>query len=118
MHDAKTALVNSALILLGGYYLPASVLFGALVGASVFIAYRNNIGAARRLLLFAVSFVCGVFAGQDATGIVNRLTPESIVIGDFVGAVIASALSVYAIEAAFWMAENRTLNFWRREPKP
>lgn len=116
MPDQKSILVNSAVIALGAYYLPASVLFGALVGASVFITYRQNIGLARRLLLFAVSFVCGVFAGGDATAIFNQITPEKIRIGDFAGAVLAAALSVYVIEAAFWMVENRSLNFWKREP--
>ena len=118
MTDPKNILINSAMIFVGAYYLPASVLFGALVGASIFIAYRPRISILRRLMLFAVSFVCGVFAGQDAAGIFNRLTPEAVQIGEFAGAVLAAALSVSAIEAIFWMVEHRSLNFFYREPNP
>ena len=118
MTDPKNILINSAMIFVGAYYLPASVLFGALVGASIFIVYRQNISIVRRLMLFAVSFVCGVFAGQDATGIFNRLAPDAVNIGEFAGAVLAAALSVSAIEALFWMVEHRSLKFFNREPKP
>lgn len=118
MTDPKTTLITGAMLVIGAYCLPADVLFGALVGASVFIVYRKNLNVLRKIVLFAVSFISGIFAGSDAVRIVNAVTPEAIVIGEFVGAAVAAALSVGLIEAAFWILENRTTKFLKREPKP
>lgn len=118
MTDPKTTLITGAMLVIGAYCLPAGVLFGALVGASVFIVYRKNLNVLRKIVLFAVSFISGIFAGSDAVRIVNAVAPEAIVIGEFVGAAVAAALSVGLIEAAFLYLENRTTKFLKREPKP
>ena len=42
MQNNQTTAVNAAVIIMGGYSLPASVAFGALVGASLFVLHPNN----------------------------------------------------------------------------
>ena len=98
MKDHIILFINSAVIFIGGYCLPVSVLFGAVVGASIFIMSRQEIGVWRKLFLFLISFLCGVFAGEDITEIVNKITPQHFDLGEFTGAALASALSIVMIE--------------------
>lgn len=42
MQDKQTAVINTAVIVIGSYHLPASVAIGALVGASLFILGRQG----------------------------------------------------------------------------
>lgn len=104
--DTQTTLINVAVIVIGSYHLPASVAFGALVGASLFILSKQGYAPLPKAWLFAVSFFCGVFGGADAAGIVNWMFPEKIPlhINDFTGAVLASAFAVMLVQAAYrWL---------------
>lgn len=64
MQNNQTTAVNAAVIIMGGYSLPASVAFGALVGASLFVLHPNNYKPVHKAWLFAVSFFTGIFAGE------------------------------------------------------
>ena len=114
--EPKSVLISSIIIAIGGYYLPATVLFGAIVGASVFIMFRAEISMLRKFVLFVIAFICGVFAGADAAGIINKITPQSIELGEFAGAALAAALSVGAIETMARLIASFKLNFWHKEP--
>ena len=56
MQSNQTTAVNAAVIIMGGYSLPASVAFGALVGASLFVLRPNHYKPIHKAWLFAVSF--------------------------------------------------------------
>lgn len=99
MTDQQGIFVSSAVFAVGAYCLPASVLFGALVGASIFIMSRQELGIVRKIILFVISLLCGIFAGADLTMIVNKITPQHFEVGEFSGAALASALSVLIIES-------------------
>lgn len=99
MTDQQGIFVSSAVFAIGAYCLPASVLFGALVGASIFIMSRQELGIVRKIVLFVISLLCGIFAGTDLTMAINKMTPQNLEIGEFSGAALASALSVLIIES-------------------
>lgn len=107
--DAQTTLINVAVIVIGSYHLPASVAFGALVGASLFILSRKGYAALSKAWLFALSFFCGVFGGDDAARIVNWLLPERapLQVNEFTGAVIAAAFTVVAVQFGYAYLDSR-----------
>lgn len=107
--DAQTTLINVAVIVIGSYHLPASVAFGALVGASLFILSRKGYAAFSKAWLFALSFFCGVFGGNDAARIINWLLPERapLQVNEFTGAVIAAAFTVVVVQFGYAYLDSR-----------
>ena len=65
MQSNQTTAVNAAVIIMGGYSLPASVAFGALVGASLFVLRPNHYKPIHKAWLFDVSFFSGIFGGES-----------------------------------------------------
>lgn len=109
IQDTQTTLINVAVIVIGSYHLPASVAFGALVGASLFILSRRGYTAFSKAWLFALSFFCGVFGGNDAARIVNWFLPDRLPlqVNDFTGSVIAAAFAVVAVQYAYALLDGR-----------
>ena len=101
--DVQTTLINVAVIVIGSYHLPAPVAFGALVGASLFILSRTGYALLPKAWLFAVSFLCGIFGGGDATRVLNWLLPDKVPlqVNEFTGAVLAAAFAVVLIQFAY-----------------
>lgn len=95
-----TTAINAALIIIGSYHLPATVAFGAIVGASLFILSQQSYSTLSKAWLFAVSFLSGVFGGDGAAGIINWLLPKAVPlhINEFTGAALFSALVVVAVQ--------------------
>ncbi|WP_315539432.1 putative holin [Eikenella corrodens] len=108
--DKHTALVNTAVIVIGSYHLPISIAFGALVGSSLFILSRRGHGPVYKAWLFALSYFSGVFGGEDAAAILNWMLPDRglLQINEFTGAVLASAFSVALIQYAYSIIDRRT----------
>lgn len=106
--ELNTTLVNVAVIVIGSYHLPASVAFGALVGASLFILSKTGYAPLPKAWLFAVSFFCGVFGGADAANIMNWIFPDKMPlrVNDFTGAVMSSAFAVVLVQAAYRFLER------------
>lgn len=109
MDNKQTTLINTAVIIIGSYHLPASVAFGALVGASLFILSRNGYTTLSKAWLFAISYFCGVFGAEDAANVINWILPRDgmLQINDFTGAVIASAFTVAAVQYGYSFIERR-----------
>ena len=105
----QTALINTAVIIIGSYHLPASIAFGALVGASLFILGRTGYNAFSKAWLFSISYFSGVFGGSDAARILNWLLPEKLPlqVNDFTGAVLASAFTVMLIQYGYAILERK-----------
>lgn len=98
--NTQTTLINTAVIVIGSYHLPASVAFGALVGASLFVLSKQGYAPLPKAWLFAVSFFCGVFGGADAANLVNWFFPDKMPLkmNDFTGAVVASSFAVVVVQ--------------------
>ena len=77
MQDKQTAVINTAVIVIGSYHLPASVAIGALVGASLFILGRQGYPLISKAWLFAVSYFFGIFAGDDAAELLTAILPST-----------------------------------------
>lgn len=104
--NTQTTLINTAVIVIGSYHLPASVAFGALVGASLFVLSKQGYAPLPKAWLFAVSFFCGVFGGADAANLVNWFFPEKMPlrVNDFTGAVMASSFAVVVVQMVYrWL---------------
>ena len=104
--DVQTTLINVAVIVIGSYHLPASVAFGSLVGASLFILSKQGYAPLPKAWLFAVSFFCGVFGGADAANVMNWIFHEKMPlrVNDFTGAVMSSAFSVVLVQTVYrWL---------------
>lgn len=101
--NVQTTLINVAVIVIGSYHLPASVAFGALTGASLFILSRTGYALLPKAWLFAVSFFCGVFGGDDASRFLNLLLPDIVPlsVNEFTGAVLAAAFAVVLVQFAY-----------------
>ncbi|MDO5058786.1 MAG: putative holin [Neisseria sp.] len=105
MNEQKTtAAINAALIVIGGYHLPATVAFGAVVGASLFILSQKSHGTLAKAWLFAVAFLSGIFGGDSAKSFANHILamvfPEhlNIQVNDFLAAALFSALVVIIVQ--------------------
>lgn len=105
----QTTLVNTAVIIIGSYHLPASIAFGALVGASLFILSRKGYNAFSKAWLFAISYFSGVFGGSDAARILNWLLPDKapLQVNEFTGAVLAAAFTVLLVQYGFALLERK-----------
>ena len=63
-----TTAINAAVIVIGSYHLPASVAFGAAVGASLFILSQNQPSPLAKAWLFAVSFSAASLVAKPPQG--------------------------------------------------
>lgn len=105
MTEQKTATaINAAMIVIGSYQLPASVAFGSVVGASLFILSQKSHNTLTKAWLFAIAFLSGIFGGVSAKStanwIVQAVLPEgvNIHVNDFLGAALFSALIVVIVQ--------------------
>lgn len=116
--DTQTTLINVAVIVIGSYHLPASVAFGALTGASLFILSRTGYALLPKAWLFAVSFFCGVFGGDDAAQFLNLLIPNFVPVrvNEFTGAVLAAAFAVGLVQFGYRRLDRYELRL--KNPAP
>ena len=99
MQDKPTTAVNAAVIVIGSYHVHASVAFGALIGASLFILSQQAEHPLNKAWLFAVSFIGGIFGYSDAEEIINWALPgEHLHINSFTAAALVSSLAVVGIK--------------------
>lgn len=98
LQDKTTTAVNAAVIVIGSYHVHASVAFGALIGASLFILSETAAAPMNKAWLFAVSFIGGIFGYSDAEEIINWAIPGNhLHINSFTAAAVISALLVIVI---------------------
>ena len=96
-HDKTTTAVNAAVI--GSYHVHASVAFGALIGASLFVLSQKAERPINKAWLFAVSFIGGIFGYDGAEDIVNWLMPgDELRINSFTAAALFSAGLVLGLQ--------------------
>ncbi|MFV2029805.1 putative holin [Neisseria sp. S1] len=116
MQNNQTTAVNAAVIIMGGYSLPASVAFGALVGASLFVLRPNNYKPIHKAWLFAVSFFTGIFAGESMVQFLDwvlrwlfRILPAdagALQVNEFMASALAAAFIVITVEKVFWLIDS------------
>lgn len=108
--DKATTAINTAVIIIGSYHLPASVAVGALVGASLFILSKQGYGNLSKAWLFAISYLSGLFGGSDVSQVVNWFFPDKLPlhINEFTGAAAASAFMVAMIQYGYAYLDRRT----------
>ena len=116
MQSNQTTAVNAAVIIMGGYSLPASVAFGALVGASLFVLRPNHYKPIHKAWLFAVSFFSGIFGGESMVHFFDwslrhlfRILPAEatlLQVNEFMAAAIAAAFIFITIEKIFWLLDR------------
>ena len=116
MQSNQTTAVNAAVIIMGGYSLPASVAFGALVGAWLFVLRPNHYKPIHKAWLFAVSFFSGIFGGESMVHFFDwslrhlfRILPAEatlLQVNEFMAAAIAAAFIVITIEKIFWLLDR------------
>lgn len=118
--DKETTLINTAVIVIGSYHLPASVAVGALVGSSLFILSRQGYSAFSKAWLFAISYLSGLFGGSGAADIVNWFLPERapLLLNEFTGAAVASAFVVVSIQYAYALIDRFGGHMPKQENKP
>ena len=116
MQSNQTTAVNAAVIIMGGYSLPASVAFGALVGASLFVLRPNHYKPIHKAWLFAVSFFSGIFGGESMVHFFDwslrhlfRILPAEatlLQVNEFMAAAIAAAFIVKKKKKIFWLLDR------------
>lgn len=108
-NDTKTTLINIAVIAIGSYHLPLSVASGALIGASLFIARKQNYPVFHKAWLFMISFFSGVFGCENTEEIMNYILPSQLPlhINSFIGALLAAAFAVVLIEKIYAWLDTR-----------
>lgn len=117
LQDKTTTAVNAAVIVIGSYHVHASVAFGALIGASLFILSENAAAPMNKAWLFAVSFIGGIFGYSDAEEIINWAIPGNrLHINSFTAAVI-SALLVIAIRRLMRLVARQEIPGRRAQTK-
>lgn len=118
MQDKTTTAVNAAVIVIGSYHVHASVAFGALIGASLFILSETAAAPRNKAWLFAVSFVGGIFGYSDAEEIINWTIPGNhLHINSFTAAAVVSALLVIVIRRMMRLVANREIPGRRAQTK-
>ncbi|HEZ5732612.1 TPA: hypothetical protein WI283_000407 [Neisseria meningitidis] len=117
LQDKTTTAVNAAVIVIGSYHVHASVAFGALIGASLFIFSETAAAPMNKAWLFAVSFIGGIFGYSDAEEIINWAIPGNrLHINSFTAAVI-SALLVIVIRRLMRLVASREMPGRRAQTK-
>ena len=108
--DKTTTAINTAIIVIGSYHLPASIAVGALVGASLFILSRQGYGNLSKAWLFAISYLSGLFAGGDVSNVLTWLLPNKmpLQINEFTGAAVSSAFMVKLIQYGYAYLDRKT----------
>nr|WP_314269792.1 putative holin [uncultured Kingella sp.] len=108
--NQSTTAINTAVIVIGSYHLPASVAVGALVGASLFILSRREYSRLSKAWLFAISYLSGLFGGDDTADFINWFFPDKspIDINPFTGAAVASAFVVVVIQYGYRYLDRQT----------
>ena len=116
MQSNQTTAVNAAVIIMGGYSLPASVAFGALVGASLFVLRPNHYKPIHKAWLFAVSFFSGIFGGESMVHFFDwslrhlfRILPAQatlLQVNEFMASAISASFIVITIEKIFWLLDR------------
>ncbi len=69
--------------------MDAGIVIGSFAGAVIFVLSSKDIGIPKRICFFIVSFVAGVLAAKDATGLLSSYFERSI--DNSVGAMFSSA---------------------------
>lgn len=111
--DKTTTAINAAVIVIGSYHVHASVAFGALIGASLFVLSQKTYGAISKAWLFAVSFCGGIFGYDSAEEVLNWVIPgDWLHINSFTSAALFSALLVLVLQKLM-----TTVNGWPRKEK-
>ncbi|WP_373746205.1 putative holin [Neisseria dentiae] len=105
--DKATTAINAAVIIIGSYHVPASVAFGAMAGASLFVLGRKSHSAISKAWLFAVSFCGGLFGHESAEQLLNWVVPgDWLHINTFTAAAVFSALLVVVLQRIIVIAES------------
>lgn len=118
LQDKTTTAVNAAVIVIGSYHVHASVAFGALIGASLFILSENATAPLNKAWLFAVSFIGGIFGYSDAEEIINWAIPGNhLHINSFTAAAVISALLVIAIRRLMRLVARQEIPGRRAQTK-
>lgn len=106
-HDKTTTAINAAVIVIGSYHVHASVAFGALIGASLFVLSQKAYGAISKAWLFAVSFCGGIFGYDSAEQVLNWAIPgDWLHINSFTAAAVFSALLVLVLQNLIKLVES------------
>ena len=114
--DKTTTAVNAAVIIIGSYHVHASVAFGALIGASLFVLSQKAERPINKAWLFAVSFIGGIFGYDGADGLINWLLPgETLNINSFTAAAIFSAGLVLGLQRVMRLIEKGRLKTLEEE---
>lgn len=114
--DKTTTAVNAAVIIIGSYHVHASVAFGALIGASLFVLSQKAERPINKAWLFAVSFIGGIFGYDGAEGLINWLLPgETLTINSFTAAAIFSAGLVLGLQRVMRLIEKGRLKTLEEE---
>ncbi|MGV6984693.1 putative holin [Providencia hangzhouensis] len=69
--------------------MDAGIVIGSFAGAVIFVLSSKDIGIPKRICFFIVSFVAGVLAAKDATGLLSAYFERNI--DNSVGAMFSSA---------------------------
>ncbi|WP_118852442.1 putative holin [Neisseria meningitidis] len=118
LQDKTTTAVNAAVIVIGSYHVHASVAFGALIGASLFILSENAAAPLNKAWLFAVSFIGGIFGYSDAEEIINwAILGNHLHINSFTAAAVISALLVIAIRRLMRLVARQEIPGRRAQTK-
>lgn len=108
--DKTTTAINTAVIVIGSYHVHASVAFGALIGASLFVLSQKAARPINKAWLFAVSFVGGIFGYDGVEELINWLVPgEALRINSFTAAALFSAGLVLGLQRVMRLIEKGRL---------
>ena len=75
----------------------AGVVMGAFAGSIVFIITNPQYRWPAKIGLFIASFATGLIAATEVASFINSSTPDSVMPGSPVGALVASAIAVKAL---------------------
>lgn len=84
-----------------------SVIAAALSGAAIYTLIERGFHGRQKLLIFLVSFFMGIEGSETAVSVMDSYTPESIHIGQPMGAFMCSVLIVkIAMIAISWIGTS------------
>ena len=86
--------------------LDYGTLLGAFAGATLFVITNNEYGGWKKMALFFVSVVMGIYGADLCTGTINRYTPDGLNASRELGAVLAAATSVGLGSFVIKLAKN------------